>query len=162
RLGIAMYGLHPSGEKPAPADFRAALSWKAVLSHVKTVPPGSGISYGHIYVTRGRERIGTVPVGYADGLRRLEGNIALVHGRRVPVVGRVCMDQIMLQLDDVPEAAPGDEVVLIGQQGEERITAEEVAAIWRTINYEVVCAIGARVPRVYLKHPQENKTPPAG
>ncbi len=149
RLGIAMYGLHPSVEAPLPPDFRPALAWKAVLSHVKTVPPGSGVSYGHRYVTTRSERIGTVPVGYADGLRRLDGNVALVGGRRVPVVGRVCMDQIMVQLDAVPQAAVGDEVVLIGAQGEARITAEEVAEIWGTINYEVVCAIGARVPRVY-------------
>jgi len=149
RLGIAMYGLHPSKEVPLPADFRPALSWKSVLSHVKTVPPGRGISYGHRYVTTRHERIGTVPVGYADGLRRLDGNIVLVGGRRVPVIGRVCMDQITVQLDAVPQAAVGDEVVLIGAQGDERITAEEVAEIWGTINYEVVCAIGARVPRLY-------------
>jgi len=149
RLGIAMYGLHPSAEAPLPPDFRPALSWKSVLSHVKTVPPGSGVSYGHRYVTARHERIGTVPVGYADGLRRLDGNVLLVRGRRVPVIGRVCMDQIMVQLDAVPQAAVGDEVVLIGAQGNTRITAEEVAGIWGTINYEVVCAIGARVPRVY-------------
>lgn len=150
RVGIAMYGLHPSAECPLPSDFRAALSWKAVLSQVKRLPPGRGVSYGHTYVTAAWERIGTVPVGYADGFRRIAGNQALVGGRRVPVVGRVCMDQIMLQLDEAPQAQAGDEVVLIGQQGEARLTAEEVAKIWGTINYEVTCAIGARVPRLYL------------
>jgi alanine racemase len=149
RIGIAMYGLHPSPECPLPSSFRPALAWKAVLSQVKTLPPGRGVSYGHTYTTRGTERIGTVPVGYADGFRRLPGNHVLVGGKRVPVVGRVCMDQIMVQLDNVPGAKAGDEVVLIGQQGEEKLSAEDVAASWGTINYEVTCAIGPRVPRLY-------------
>lgn len=150
RVGIAMYGLHPSAECPLPVTFRPALSWKAVLSQVKVLPPGRGVSYGHIYTTRGRERVGTIPVGYADGFRRIPGNRALVGGRRVAVIGRVCMDQVMVQLDEVPQARAGDEVVLIGRQGEAHITAEEVAELWGTINYEVTCAICARVPRVYL------------
>ena len=149
RFGIAMYGLHPSSECPTPADFRPALTWKAVLSQVKSLRPGRGVSYGHIYTTRSTERIGTIPVGYADGFRRLTGLQVLVGGKRVPVVGRVCMDQIMVQLDAVPEAQAGDEVVLIGQQGAAHLTAEEVASLWGTINYEVVCAIGPRVPRIY-------------
>ncbi len=150
RLGIAMYGLHPSATCPLPAAFRAALSWKTVLSHIKTVPPGEGISYGHIYTTQTTERIGTLPVGYADGFRRWQGNMVLVRGKKVPVVGRVCMDQCMVRLDDVPEAEIGDEVVLIGKQGEQQITAEDIANSWGTINYEVVCGIGKRVPRIYL------------
>lgn len=150
RLGIAMYGLHPSRECPLPDSFRPALSWKTVLSQVKALPPGRGVSYGHEYTTRAEERIGTIPVGYADGLRRGAPNQALAAGVKVPVVGRVCMDQVMLQLDKVPEAKAGDEVVLIGEQGGERISAEEVAERWGTINYEVVCGIGRRVPRVYI------------
>ena len=150
RLGIALYGLHPSPECPTPANFRPALAWKAVLSQVKTLPPGRGVSYGHSYITQNHERIGTIPVGYADGFRRLPGQQVLVGGKRVPVVGRVCMDQIMVQLDGVPAAKAGDEVVLIGEQGGQRITAEAVAAAWGTINYEVVCAIGPRVPRIYV------------
>ncbi len=149
RLGIAMYGLHPSSEAPLLPKMRPALTWKAVLSHVKVLPPGRGVSYGHEYVTSHHERIGTIPVGYADGFRRLRGNAVLVGGKRVSVVGRVCMDQIMVQLDAVPDARPGDEVVLIGQQGGEKITAEDVARTWGTINYEVTCAIGPRVPRIY-------------
>lgn len=149
RLGIAMYGLHPSAEAPCPEGVRPALAWKAVLSQVKTLPAGRGVSYGHVYVTSRAERIGAVPLGYADGFRRVNGNQVLVGGRRVPVVGRVCMDQFMVQLDSVPEAREGDEVVIIGEQGEERIAAEEVGARWGTINYEVVCGIGARVPRLY-------------
>jgi alanine racemase len=109
----------------------------------------SGVSYGHKYVTSGNERIGTVQVGYADGYRRIPGNVVLVGGKRVPVIGRVTMDQILVQLDGVPDAQAGDEVVLIGRQGEELITAEDVAQVWGTVNYEVICAIGARVPRLY-------------
>jgi alanine racemase len=154
RLGIAMYGLHPSDECPLPASFKPALSWKAVLSHVKSLPAGSGISYGHEYTTRSKECIATVPVGYADGFRRARPNQVLVAGVRLPVVGRVCMDQLMLRLDGLPSARPGDEVVLIGRQGSELISAEDVARRWDTNNYEVVCGIGARVPRLYLGNPE--------
>jgi alanine racemase len=150
RLGIAMYGLQPSSEMLLPQGFRPALSWKTILSHVKSLPPGRGVSYGHIYTTHAKEYIGTIPVGYADGFRRWSGNILLVRGKRVPVVGRVCMDQSMLQLDEVPDAQSGEEAIIIGSQGDERITAEEVAQAWGTINYEVVCGIGARVPRIYI------------
>jgi alanine racemase len=149
RLGIALYGLRPCAHFPLPDDFRPALAWKTVLSHVKLIPPGRGVSYGHTYTTRSDERIGTLPVGYADGYRRTSGNHVLVGGKKAPVIGRVCMDQVMVQLDGVPGARPGDEVVLIGKQGVEHISAEEVADGWGTINYEVACGIGARVPRVY-------------
>lgn len=149
RTGIAMYGLHPSMECPLPSAIRPALVWKSVLSQVKTVPPGTGISYGHEYATAQTERIGTVPVGYADGFRRTTGNLVLVGGKKVPVVGRVTMDQIMVQLDAVLDAREGDEVVLLGEQGGSTITAEDIAARWETINYEVTSAIAHRVPRVY-------------
>jgi len=148
-LGIAMYGLHPSPHCRLPLGFRPALSWKTQLSQVKLLPPGRGVSYGHVYVTQAQERLGTMPVGYADGYRRLPGNQALVRGVRVPVVGRVCMDQSMLQLDGVPDARLGEEVVLIGQQNGESMPAEELAERWGTINYEVTCGIGRRVPRLY-------------
>jgi alanine racemase len=149
RTGIAMYGLHPSLDCPLPDEFRPALVWKSTLSLVKVLPPGRGISYGHTYTTRGHERIGTVPVGYADGFRRIGGNEVLVAGMKVPVVGRVCMDQVIVQLDEAPEAEAGDEVVIIGFQGDERISAEDVAKRWGTINYEVVCGINFRVPRIF-------------
>lgn len=151
RLGIAMYGLHPSPDCPLPMEMQPALTWKSILSQVKTLPAGSGISYGHEYVTKSKERIGTIPVGYADGFRRTPGNSVLVAGKHVPVIGRVCMDQITVQLDEVSEAKAGDAVVLLGVQGKEQITAEDIARIWKTINYEVVCAIGRRVPRINLK-----------
>lgn len=150
RPGISIYGLQPSDECALPDAFRPALSWKAVLSQVKTLPPGRGVSYGHEYFTRAAELIGTIPVGYADGFRRNKPNEVLVGGKRVPIVARVCMDQVMVQLDAVPNAHEGDEVVIIGWQGEQKITAEQVAARWDTINYDVVCGISARVVRVYL------------
>ena len=150
RCGIAIYGLHPSSETPLPDTFRTALAWKARLISVKLLPAGHGIGYGHRYTTHGQERIGVVSVGYADGLRRRLGNFALVGGKRVKVTGGVCMDQIMLQLDGVPEARVGDEVVLIGRQGAECITAEEIGREWGSVNYDVVCGLQARVPRFYI------------
>jgi len=151
RAGIALYGLPPSPDVPLPPGLEPALTWKAQLCEVRTLPPGTGISYGHIYTTTGQERIGVVPVGYGDGYRRVAGNSVLVHGHKVPIVGRVCMDQMMVQLDSVPDAAVGDEVVLIGRQGSEAITADMLAEHWGTINYEVVCGLSARVPRIYLE-----------
>ncbi len=149
RVGIALYGLRPSPAAPLPAGLRPALEWKTQLTRIRSVPPGEGVSYGHAYVTRRTERIGTVPVGYADGLRRAAGNQLLVGGVPVPVVGRVCMDFCMLQLDRVPGANEGDEAVIIGAQDRTRLSAEQVADRWGTINYEVTCGIGARVPRTY-------------
>lgn len=150
RCGISIYGLHPSAEALLPEGFRAALAWKARLTSKKTLPPGHGVGYNARYVTTRHESIGTVSVGYADGFRRRLGNFTLVNGQRAPVVGGVCMDQCMLQLDQVPEARIGDEVVLIGPQKDAFITAEEVAAAWGTVNYDVVCGLAARVPRFYL------------
>ncbi len=149
RPGIVLYGYAPSPETPLPANVKPGLTWKTRLTSVRTFPANHGISYGHIYYTKKAERIGSIAIGYADGYRRVDGNIALVHGKRVPVVGRVCMDQCMLQLDDVPDAQVGDEVVLMGHQGDEIITAEEIAERWSTFNYEVICGLSARLPRVY-------------
>jgi alanine racemase len=150
RLGIALFGIEPSTTCPMPPEVRPALTWKAVLTQVKMVPPGRGVSYGHHYTTTREERIGAVAVGYGDGYRRIDGNVVLIGGRRVPVIGRVCMDQLLVQLDSVPEARMGDEAVLIGPQGSERLRAEDVAAIWGTLSYEVVCGITDRVPRRYV------------
>jgi len=150
RLGLAMYGLHPSPQVPCPPDFRPALSFKTQVAQVKTLPPGSFVSYGNTYQTGGTQRIAVLPVGYADGFRRAPrhwGEV-LVRGRRAPIVGRVCMDQTMIDVTAIPGVRQGDEVVLIGAQGNERITAEEVAERLGTINYEVVSEILARVPRV--------------
>jgi alanine racemase len=150
RLGIAMYGLHPSADAPCPPDFRPALAFKTQVAQVKTLSPGSYVSYGNAYQTSGEQRIAVIPVGYADGFRRAPrhwGEV-LVRGQRAPIVGRVCMDQTMLDVTAIPGVRQGDEVVLIGEQGPERITAEDVAERLGTINYEVVSEILARVPRV--------------
>jgi alanine racemase len=150
RLGIAMYGLHPSPQVPCPPDFRPALAFKTQVAQVKTLSPGSYVSYGNTYQTSGEQRIAVIPVGYADGFRRAPrhwGEV-LVRGKRAPIVGRVCMDQTMLDVTAIPGVRQGDEVVLIGEQGAERITAEDVAERLGTINYEVVSEILARVPRV--------------
>lgn len=158
RLGIGMYGLYPSDEvNRSRIALQPVLSLKTEIVMVKTVPPGWGISYGTRYVAGSEERIGTLPVGYADGFSRmLTGSAeALVRGRRVPVRGTICMDQCMIGLDgaDLPDrpVQAGEEAVLIGTQGTQRITAEEIAAKLGTINYEVTCMIAARVPRVYLR-----------
>lgn len=151
RAGIALLGLDPSDEVPCPPDFRPALEWKSALGFVRMRPAGTPISYGGEYVTRGEELIGVVPVGYADGFRRVPKNVneVLAGGRRVPVVGRVCMDQIMVNVTSVPGAKIGDEVVLLGRQGEERITAGDLARRWGTNVYDVVCGIRGRVPRIH-------------
>lgn len=149
RCGIAVYGLNPSPETTLPASFRRSLSWKTRLTSIKMLPPGHGISYGHHYYTRGKERIGVIAIGYADGFRRTEGNRVLIHGKETEVIGAVCMDQCMVRLDDLPEAEVGDEVTLIGEQKGRTITADNIAARWGTINYEVVCGLADRVPRFY-------------
>ena len=151
RVGIALYGLPPSDKVRLPDGVRPALSWKTRLISIKTLPAGHGVSYGFKYYTKKEERIGVIAVGYADGLRRRPGNKVLVRGKRANVIGNVCMDQCMLQLDEVLEAEIGDEVVLIGGQGDDEITATEIAEDWGTINYEVVCGLASRMPRVYLK-----------
>lgn len=148
RPGIALYGLDPSDQVPLPDGFRRALRWKSRVSQIRDVPTGTGISYGHVYVAPGPARLGVVPVGYGDGYRRVEGNEVLVRGVKVPVRGRVCMDQVIVDLSDVPEVEVGDEVVLIGRQGQTAIEVDHLAAKWNTLNYEVVCGLGERVPRL--------------
>ena len=148
RPGLAIYGLQPSSSLPLGRDLSPALSWKARLVQVREVPRGEGIGYGHTYQTGERELIGTVTVGYGDGFRRWPGNEVLLGGRRLPVVGRVSMDQITVRLQPGQVAQPGDEVVLIGRQGEESLSAETLAGVWGTINYEVTCGIASRVPRL--------------
>lgn len=151
RPGDLLLGMNPMTDRELPAQFRPALTWKARLISVRTFPPGHGISYGSKYVTSKEERIGVIPIGYGDGFRRVDGQQVLVGGKRVNIVGRVCMDQCMLQLDDVPEAKVGDEIVLVGRQGQEFISIDEVAKRWGTINYEVVCGLAERLPRIYIE-----------
>ncbi len=150
RPGIAMYGLNPSAGTILPDHFKPALTWKAQITSIRMMPPGHGISYGHLYITAKDERIGVIPIGYGDGFRRLNGQKVLVHGQVTDVIGRVCMDQSMIQLDALPEAVVGDEVVLLGRQGKQSITAEDLAARWGIVNYEVVCGLMDRLPRIYF------------
>ncbi len=150
RPGIALYGLDPSPEVPLPEGFRPALSFKTQVAQVKLIPAGEGISYGCTYVTERPTWIAVLPVGYADGFRRAPTNwgSVLIHGQEAPLLGRVCMDQSMVDVSHIPGVRVGDEVVLIGRQGQTALTAETVAARLGTINYEVVSEILARVPRV--------------
>lgn len=150
RCGISLYGLHPSPETSLPGSFRPGMAWKTMVTSIMNLKPGSGVGYNHRYVTRSQERIGTIPVGYADGFRRIQGNQVLVEGKLVPVVGTICMDQCMIQLDSVPNVRLGDEVVLIGSQGDLVRSMEDLASFWGTNNYEVACGIADRLPRVYL------------
>jgi alanine racemase len=149
RCGISVYGIPPSPTTSLPEGFKPVMSWKTHLISLKTLPPGHGVSYGFQYFTEKDERIGVIAIGYADGFRRRKGNVALIRGKRVPVVGAVCMDQCMLQLDSVPDAQIGDEVALIGEQGNETISVSELARDWGTIPYEVICGLADRVPRFY-------------
>jgi alanine racemase len=149
RLGLAMYGLAPSLAVSLPSGTRRALSWKTTIAQVKTLPRGSFVSYGNTYETKEEETIAVIPVGYADGFRRAPqhwGEV-LVGGQRAPIVGNVCMDQTMINVSHIADVRVGDEVVLIGSQGDETITTEEIAERLDTINYEVVSVIMARVPR---------------
>ncbi|MHB8945450.1 MAG: alanine racemase, partial [Bacillota bacterium] len=151
RAGIAMYGLYPSNEVERRVDLRPAMSLKVRVAHVKEVPAGTGVSYGRTFVTGHPSVIATLPIGYADGYPRSLSSrgVVLVRGRRAPIIGRVCMDQCMADVTGIPGVTPGDEVVLMGRQGDEAVTADDLARLEGTINYEVVCDITARVPRVY-------------
>ena len=152
RPGIITYGLPPSSEVDlAKINLQPALSLKAKVSFVKRVSPGTGVSYGQRYHTDRETNIVTIPIGYADGWSRLLSHKAqaLIGGKKFPIVGTICMDQCMIDVGDEPVEI-GQEVVLIGAQGEERITADDVAAELGTINYEVTCMLSDRVPRVYI------------
>jgi alanine racemase len=151
RVGLAMYGLLPGPQLGGSTELRPALSWRTSVTLTKRVATGEGISYGWRYHPDRESTIATVPVGYADGYSRLLGGRAevLIRGRRYPIAGTVTMDQLMVDCgDDLVE--PGDEVVLLGRQGGQEITAEEIAAWMGTINYEVVCMVSERVPREYI------------
>lgn len=149
REGITLYGYPPV---PTDGDFRQALSWLTEVVHVKQIKAGECIGYGCTYTAERDMKIATVAVGYGDGYHRALSNKGemIIRGKRVPIVGRVCMDQTMVDVTEVPDVCPGDEVVLIGRQGQQRIDALEVAAWADTISYEVLLAVAQRVPRVYL------------
>lgn len=149
RPGIALYGYGPHA---AGRGLQPVLSWRTRVTAIRTIAAGEGVSYNATFRASRPTRIALLPVGYADGYNRLLSNRSevLLRGQRAPIAGRVTMDQTMIDITDIPDAALGDEVVLLGQQGSERITADDLAAHAGTIAYEVLCAIGARVPRVWL------------
>jgi alanine racemase len=152
RAGIIMYGLPPSATMQQHLNLQPALQWKTKIVYIKQIQAGDSVSYGATYRATGPTYIATLPVGYADGyFRQLSSHSnVLIGGKRRPVVGRICMDQLMVDLGPVCDANIGDEAVLIGKQGQAVITADEIADLAGTINYEVVCAISARVPRTYI------------
>ena len=155
RAGIVIYGLYPSGELRSRPDLTPVLSLKSVVSHIKTVKPGATISYGRKFTADREMKVATVPVGYADGYPRIlstKGAQVLIGGKRCTILGRICMDQLMADVSDLPEVQVGDTVTLIGRDGQEAISADELASLEGSINYEVVCGLSKRVPRVYLKH----------
>ena len=154
RAGIVLYGLYPSDEvDPKLLPLRPAMSWHSHISHIKLLEPGRQISYGGTYVTTRETMVATVPVGYADGYRRNLSNrfYVLIRGQRAPILGRVCMDQLMVDVTDIPGVTPGEPVVLMGRDGEECISAEQIAAAGDSFNYEFVCGMSRRTPRRYYR-----------
>lgn len=152
RCGIAIYGMLPSSEVRKDLPLSAAMSIKSKIVYLKELPKGCRISYGGTYITTAPTRVATIPVGYADGYPRSLSNkgYVLIGGQRAPILGRVCMDQMMVDVTAIPEANEYDEVVLLGRQGTEVITAELLGEMSGRFNYELVCDINERVPRVYL------------
>ena len=153
RAGITMYGLSPSGEEVRePIRLEPAMSLKSTIVYIKDLPAGREISYGGIYKTDKTTRVATIPVGYADGYPRSRSNkgYVLIKGKKAPILGRVCMDQMMVDVSDIPEACEYDEVVLLGNSGGNSITAEDLGALSGRFNYELVCGISDRVPRKYV------------
>ncbi len=152
RPGIMLYGYHTLSNRTTAPELQPILTWKTTVAHLHRIQPGDSVSYNRAFIASRQSLIAVLPVGYADGYNRLLSNRGkvLIGGRRVPVVGRVCMDMTMIDVTDVPGVEIGQEAILIGQQGAERITATDLADWQQTIPYEILCAIGSRVPRSYL------------
>ncbi|MDD2649135.1 MAG: alanine racemase [Eubacteriales bacterium] len=149
RLGITMYGYDPTGV--GLIDVRPAMEWKALITHIKEIDAGEAVSYGCIFRAGRKTRVATVCCGYADGYHRLatgKGSV-LVCGKRAPIIGRICMDQMMIDVTDIPECACNQAVTLLGRDGNEAITADDIAGWAETISYEIICAPSLRVKRLY-------------
>ncbi len=151
RPGIMLYGSYPAPTFRSLIPLKPVMRLKTRIHFLKSVPPGMRISYGGTFKAKRKSLIATLPIGYADGYNHHLSNHGevLIHGKRAPVVGKVCMDFIMVDVTDIPRVSVGDEVVLMGRQGKEQITPEEIAEKINSISYEVLCSIGKRVPRVY-------------
>ncbi len=154
RAGISLYGYHPGGVRNCPEGtiLKPAMSFTTRVLQVKTVPPGQGISYGHTYVTEKATKVAVLPVGYEDGYRRTLSNTGrvLIHGEFAPVIGRVCMNMCMVDVSSIAGAGQGDEVVILGRQGDKIITADDLAEQIDTISYEVLCNVGSSNRRIYI------------
>ncbi len=154
RCGISTYGLYPSEEvNKGKLVLKPAMEIKTHVSYVKEVDAGVGVSYGSTYITKRKTRIATIPVGYGDGYPRLlssKGRI-LIHGKSAPIIGRICMDQFMVDVTDIDNVEQGDTVTLLGKDGEQFISVEEIAAMAYSFNYELVCNVGKRIPRIYYR-----------
>ncbi|MFP4697927.1 MAG: alanine racemase [Eubacteriales bacterium] len=155
RAGISIYGLYPSDDIDFnKIELKPALSLKSHIIFLKEVEKGTSISYGGTYITSRKSRIATIPVGYGDGYPRAlssKGRV-LIRGQYAPIIGRICMDQFMVDVSNISNVEDGDEVVLIGKQGDNIITVDEIAELTNTINYEIICGLGKRIPRTYLKN----------
>lgn len=155
RPGIILYGMFPSQDvDKKKIELKPAMALKANITMVKDVEEQTSISYGRIYTTQRGSKIATIPIGYADGYTRLlsQKGIVLINGQKIPIVGRICMDQCMADITDlVAPVKVGDEVVLFGKQGDNEISVEDIAEAIGTISYEILCIIGKRIPRVYIK-----------
>ena len=155
RAGITLYGLWPSEQVSQDiVNLQPVLSLKSHIVYLKEVEAGVPISYGGTYVTPKKMRVATIPVGYGDGYPRSLSNrgYVLIHGRKAPILGRICMDQFMVSVDDIPQAQEGDEVTLIGSDGDMHITMEELGGLSGRFNYEFACDLGKRIPRAYVKN----------
>jgi alanine racemase len=162
RPGIMTYGIYPSEETKNKAALLPVMSFKTTIILVKEFPAGYGIGYNSTYVTKEKTRVATIPVGYGDGYPFILSNLgeALILGRRVPIIGRVSMDMCTLDVTGIPDCDVGDEVVLLGRQGDEYISANEIAEKARTISYEILCALGKRAPRVFLQKGETDAVAP--
>lgn len=153
RCGISTYGYYPSDyiKEHAKIHLSPVLQWESRIAYVKAINSGDTVSYGRSYTADGNIKVATLPVGYADGYPRILSNKSsvLVCGKRAPVIGRVCMDQMMIDITDIPDANVGSAVVLLGKQGTNQITADELANLSGTISYEILTSISERVPRIY-------------
>ncbi len=154
RPGIIMYGMHPDATTKGKLELKPAMTLKSTVSMVKEIPAGRKVSYGGTYETTAPTRVATIPVGYADGYSRLLSNKSrvIINGCYAPVIGRVCMDQMMVDVTAVPDVVRGSEVVLAGKSGELEVTLDELGGIMGTVNYEICCIVSKRMPRVYLKN----------
>lgn len=155
RAGICIYGLYPSDEVDrSRVKLTPAMEIKSFITYIKEIAPGTPVSYGSTFVSEHAMRVATIPTGYADGYNRALSNrgSVLIRGKRAKILGRICMDQFMVDVTDIPEAEEDDEVTLIGKDGEDEITVEEMAACFGGFHYEIICDIGKRVPRVYIQN----------